>query len=70
MAPTFVAIWLLGNRSRQGFTTMMCGNVCWVAVGVLTGSVAMVLANIVFFGMNARGWLKWAPGGAPEDADA
>ena len=57
---TFVAIYLLGNKSRSGFVTMMCGNSCWVAVGVLTNSVAMVIANVVFFAMNLRGWLRWS----------
>jgi hypothetical protein len=59
MAFTFVAIYLLGNKSRKGFATMMCGNTCWVVVGVLTSSIAMVIANTVFFAMNARGWIKW-----------
>lgn len=60
MTFTFVAIYLLGNQSKAGFATMMCGNTCWVVVGVLTSSIAMVLANAVFFAMNARGWMKWA----------
>lgn len=61
MALTFVAIYLLGNRSRAGFATMMFGNGCWVAIGVLSGSLAMVIANVVFIVMNARGWHRWAP---------
>jgi hypothetical protein len=60
MLLTFVAIYLLGNKSRNGFATMMCGNTCWVVVGVLTGSVAMIAANAVFLAMNARGWFRWA----------
>jgi len=57
---TFIAIYLLGNQSRAGFATMMCGNTCWLIVGMLSGSIAMVIANAVFFAMNARGWVKWA----------
>jgi hypothetical protein len=60
MGFTFIAIYLLGNRSRKGFVTMMCGNTCWVIVGVLSSSVAMVIANAVFLAMNARGWIKWS----------
>ena len=59
MSFTFVAIYLLGNQSRSGFVTMICGNLCWVIVGVLSGSMAMVIANAVFLAMNARGWQKW-----------
>ena len=60
MALTFGAIYLLGNRSRYGFLLMMLGNACWVAVGVLTQSVALVAANLCFFAMNVRGFLKWS----------
>jgi hypothetical protein len=60
MTFTFAAIYLLGNRSRAGFVTMMAGNACWMVVGVLTSSLAMVIANLVFLAMNARGWLRWA----------
>jgi hypothetical protein len=60
MVFTFIAIYLLGNQSRTGFATMMCGNTCWLIVGMLSGSIAMVIANAVFFAMNARGWIKWA----------
>ena len=59
MTFTFVAIYLLGNQSKAGFVTMMCGNSCWVAVGFMTSSVAMIIANVVFLLMNARGWMKW-----------
>ena len=60
MAFTFTAIYLLGNKSRHGFATMMCGNVCWIAVGAFTSSLAMVVANAVFLAMNTRGWIRWA----------
>ncbi len=60
MALTLAAIYLLGNQSRAGFTTMMGGNTCWIVVGFLSGSMAMMLANLVFLTMNARGWLKWS----------
>ncbi len=60
MLLTFAAIYLLGNKSRIGFPTMMCGNACWIAIGVFSGSIAMVLANFGFLVMNVRGWIKWS----------
>ena len=66
MVLTFIAIYLLGNRSKFGFITMMAGNTCWVAVGFLTSSIAMVLANCVFLAMNARGWAQWQKDDVPE----
>ena len=60
MGLTFTAIYLLGNKSRTGFIVMMAGNLCWSAIGVWAHSYAMVLANLGFFSMNVRGFLKWA----------
>jgi len=60
MALTFTAIYLLGNKSRIGFAVMMVGNLCWAAIGLWAHSYAMVLANLGFFSMNVRGYLKWA----------
>ncbi|MCJ8312583.1 MAG: PnuC protein [Saccharospirillaceae bacterium] len=59
MVLTFVAIWQIGNKNKIGFMLMMCGNTSWVFVGILTESVAMVIANIIFFSMNVRALLKW-----------
>lgn len=65
MCLTFGAIYLLGNRSRAGFVVMMAGNLCWSVIGIWAGSYAMVLANVGFFAMNLRGFLKWAPVSEP-----
>lgn len=59
MAFTFLAIYLLGNKSRMGFAVMMCGNACWMVVGILTASIALIVANAVFFLMSFRGWFRW-----------
>ena len=61
MTFTFLAIYLLGNKSRNGFVLMIFGNACWIVIGALTGSIAMVIANFVFLIMNARAWFKWSP---------
>lgn len=60
MCLTFSAIYLLGNKSRTGFIVMMAGNLCWSAIGLWAHSYAMVLANLGFFAMNLRGFVKWA----------
>jgi len=59
MALTFFALWHIGNKNKVGFIIMMCGNLCWVSIGVMTQSVAMILANIVFLSMNVRAIWKW-----------
>jgi hypothetical protein len=45
---------------------MMAGNLCWSAIGLWAHSYAMIVANLGFFSMNVRGYLKWAP---PEKQD-
>ncbi|WCP83882.1 nicotinamide mononucleotide transporter [Vibrio harveyi] len=60
MVLTFLAIWQIGNKNKIGFILMMCGNTSWVAVGYLTGCVAMIIANIIFFSMNLRAIIKWS----------
>jgi len=46
---------------------MMLGNLCWAAIGIWADSYAMVIANLGFFSMNVRGFVKWA---SPETASA
>ena len=38
----------------------MLGNLFLVRKGVVTDSMAMILANLTFLTMNVRGWIKWA----------
>lgn len=59
MALTILAIWQLGNKSKMGFVYMMIGNAGWVAMGAMTQSLAMVLANSIFFFMNGQALWKW-----------
>ncbi len=59
MALTFIALWQIGNKNKVGFLIMMCGNLCWVSIGAMSQSIAMILANIVFFSMNVRAIWKW-----------
>jgi len=61
MCFTLTAIYFLGNKSRKGFVFMMLGNLCWSATGVWAHSYAMVIANVGFFSMNVRGYMRWSP---------
>ena len=50
------AVYVLPDRQREGI-----GNLCWSAIGIWAHSYAMVIANLGFFSMNVRGFIKWAP---------
>ena len=60
MILTFLAIWQIGNKKKIGFILMIGGNSSWIAVGILTGSIAMVIANFIFILMNLRAIIKWS----------
>jgi nicotinamide riboside transporter PnuC len=49
----------LGKKQKRGFAIGMMGNLAFVVFGVLAHSAANVLANGVYFFLNARGWWKW-----------
>ncbi|MCE2571214.1 nicotinamide mononucleotide transporter [Motilimonas eburnea] len=57
---TFLAIWQIGNKNKIGFILMMCGNTSWIAIGFLSDSMAMMMANVIFFTMNVRALVKWS----------
>lgn len=59
MSATFAAIYLLGNKNRCGFLLMTLGNLCWAGIGIWMQSIAMIVANAAFCGMNLRAFLKW-----------
>jgi nicotinamide riboside transporter PnuC len=59
MVLTVVAIYLLGNKHWAGFALMIGGNLCWIVLGVLSDSIALMIANAVFVAMNLRGIRKW-----------
>ena len=60
MLITCIAIVKIGNRNKDGFLLMMSGNTTWVIVGIFADSMAMILANDVFFSMNLRAIIKWS----------
>lgn len=60
MVMTFIAIWLIGDKNRAGFYIMICGNSCWIALGIMTGSMALVIANLSFIMLNIRAILHWS----------
>lgn len=60
MTFTFLQLYTLGGKRRYGFLLGIGANICWLAFGFLTGSIPQIIANIVFAGMNLRGYLRWS----------
>lgn len=59
-------LWLLGNRKKEAFLYALVANTCGLTLGVLIGSVATILMNVVFMVMNVRAYIKWSSYHGPE----
>jgi nicotinamide riboside transporter PnuC len=56
---SMVATYYLGKKRKRGFLIGMVGNIAFVAFGVLAQSAANIVANGIYFFLNARGWWNW-----------
>lgn len=59
MFSTVLSIYYLGRRMKRGFLFGVVGNVAWLIFGVMTASVANVIADLIYIGMNIHAWRKW-----------
>ena len=56
---SLLQIYLLGNKNKWGFVSGISANICWLIVGILIVSYALIIGNVVILILNARGLLKW-----------
>lgn len=56
---TFLSLHYLGNKHKIGFLFGIIACLAWIAFGLLAGSIASPIANIVFAYLNLRGLIKW-----------
>ena len=56
---TFGSMHYVGERNRIGFLLGIIGNVIWISFGILAGSWGVIVGNIVLFGLNLKGYLRW-----------
>lgn len=59
MISTVLSIYYLGRRMKRGFPFGVVGNVAWMIFGFMTASVANVIADLIYIGMNIHAWRKW-----------
>ncbi|HVF47769.1 MAG TPA: nicotinamide mononucleotide transporter [Pyrinomonadaceae bacterium] len=52
-------VYMLGNKNRFGFLVMMVASTSWLMVGIIIGSLPLMLGSIVFFCLHLRGWRNW-----------
>jgi len=52
-------LWMLGNHYKAAFLVGMAAAVTGFIFGLLTGSVATLVMNVVFFGLHLRAYVRW-----------
>jgi hypothetical protein len=58
---TMVNVWLLGEQNKYGWVVGMAGNVLWVVYSLwLTWQIPLAILNVVFLGLNIRGYKNWS----------
>lgn len=67
MALTFVSIYLLGQKNRSGFLYGLGANASWFAFGIMAGSVANPVANVIFAALNIKGYAAWSDNTVADD---
>ena len=56
---SLLALYLIGRRNRFGFLSFIAANVCWLSIGWLTMSLAIMVGNGIFLILNLRGYRNW-----------
>ena len=64
MSFSLVALYLIGRRNRAGFLSFITANACWILIGWLTTSGAIMFGNMVFMILNLRGYWNWRKTGS------
>jgi hypothetical protein len=54
-----VSLVYLGQHRKLGFVFGLACNVAWLVFGIMTESVANIMANVLYMGFNIRGWKRW-----------
>jgi len=54
-----ISTYYLAKERKRGFLFGVIGGIGWITFGVLTQSVAGVLANATFILLNFRGFVRW-----------
>ncbi|MEP1033096.1 hypothetical protein [Ekhidna sp.] len=59
MCLSVVAVWMLGNKNKDGFIVFILANLMWIAISAtLIHSYGIILGNAFFVVYNTRGYIK------------
>lgn len=56
---SILAVYLLGNRNKLGFVSMIVSDLMGLAMAYLTHSSATLVGSLLYLLLNVRGWYAW-----------
>ena len=59
MIGNLLGAWFLTKQRKLGFILGSAGCIGWLAFGIITQSFPSVISNLIYIGINIRGWRKW-----------
>ena len=51
--------WFLTKQRKLGFLIGTIGCIGWLVFGIVAESMPSVISNLIYIGINIRGWWKW-----------
>jgi hypothetical protein len=57
-----IDMFFLGNKKRSGFLLYMVAISFGIVFAILAKSPPLIVTNVIMFGMNLRGFIKWKRG--------
>jgi hypothetical protein len=59
MVLAVISLYYLAKHRKRGFVIGVACNACWLVFGIMTESIANILANLIYAGFNIHGWKCW-----------
>ncbi|NIJ52247.1 nicotinamide mononucleotide transporter [Dyadobacter arcticus] len=56
---SILAVYLLGNKNKLGFVSMIVSDLTGLAMAYLTQSTATLIGSLIYLALNVRGWYAW-----------
>ena len=69
MSASVTGLILPERKSRWVFVSFMVANVARIVCGLLLPTMPILLGNLVFLGLNVRGFLAWTPPAQARDPE-
>lgn len=56
---SILAVYLLGNKNKFGFVSMIVSDLTRLGMAYLTHSSATLIGSLIYLALNVRGWYAW-----------